>query len=83
MSELPLAALAQENTQLKSQLENAINQVNSYVAQLDAHKQMLSESIQSSLSLRATLIVFQKNIQDLNKQLADANAKIAELTPKE
>lgn len=61
--------------------------VNGLVYQLDAHKQMLNENLQISLNLRTNLCMFQKEYQklqvqvaDLTKQLADANAKIVELS---
>ena len=45
MSVESIASLNSEITQLKKQVEDAVNQANGFVAQLDAHKQMLSEVI--------------------------------------
>lgn len=75
---------------LQAQLDQAVSQGNGLVAQLDAHKQMLSEVIGSGLNLRATLLLVQKNneelsakigelnktIEGLNQELADAKAKL-------
>lgn len=51
-------------------------------AQLDATKQMYNEAMNSTLQVRTQNIMLQKQCQDLTKQLADANAKVVELTPK-
>jgi predicted RNase H-like nuclease (RuvC/YqgF family) len=91
MSEPTIASLTAENAELKKQIENATANHSGLLAQVDAHKGMLSESIQSSLNLRTNLIMFQKKIQELsgviqekdklinglNQQLTDATAKIA------
>ena len=96
MTQAAIDSLSAENTNLKKQLENAVNQANGFVAQLDAHKQMLSESIQSSLNLRTTVIMFQRNIQEaqqknqaaekqiesLNQQLSDATKEPKNATDK-
>jgi hypothetical protein len=55
-----------------------INQdtINSFIAQLEAHKQALNEYINANLVMRTQLNLQQKLIQDLN-------AKLEELKPKE
>ena len=87
MSQEVVDKLTNENAQLKKSLEVAVAQANDFVLQLDAHKQMLSEAIQSALTLRTNFLKCQRQFQDLSgkfqsseKALADANAKIAELS---
>jgi len=79
---------------LTTELANTKGQLNGIASQLEAHKGMLNEMITGSLNLRTTLVQFQKANQEMNhkfnestkqintltQQLADANAKIAELT---
>ena len=77
MSEQALAAITQENQSLKKQLEGAVNQANGFVAQLDAHKGMLSESITGSLNLRTQCIMMNKTIQELSGKVQELEAKLA------
>ena len=97
MSVESIASLNSEITQLKKQVEDAVNQANGFVAQLDAHKQMLSEVIGNYLNTKAGMIMSnrhlheanaklsasEKQVESLNQQLTDATAKILELTHKD
>ena len=81
-------SLSQEVTRLKQQNDQAVSQANGFVVQLDAHKQMLSESIQSCLNLRTQNLMFQKQlqefsskIQELQRLLDAANQKLATQAP--
>lgn len=78
---------------LNKQLAETNQGVQGLLAQLDAHKGMLSESIANNLQLRTNLVLFQKQNKDLNdnglalrkqiegldQQLSDASKRIAEL----
>ena len=85
--------LKAENEQLKAQALQNSQGVQSLLAQLDAHKQQMNESITAGLQLRSNLFLFQKahkeqadhiatlnkQIESLNQQLGDATKRIAEL----
>ncbi len=82
-----------ENDALKAQLDQNSKGVENLLAQLDAHKGMLNESLNACVNMRTHLIIEQKKAQEtagkmgqlgnqittLTQQLADANAKIATL----
>ena len=60
--------LTTENTNLKAQLENAINQANAYCAEIDAVKGMLSDTIQSYINLSKTNILLRQTNEKLAMQ---------------
>jgi regulator of replication initiation timing len=62
-----------ENANLKNQAQQLIQTLNARVAEIEAGREVLSETIQQNLSLRT-------NYKLLNKQLSDANTKIDTLT---
>jgi hypothetical protein len=64
---------------LVKQLEQLKVQNEGLICQLDAHKAHLSESINTSLNLRSTLVLFQKKNQELNQVIMVKNDLIAKL----
>lgn len=81
-----IETLQKEIETLKQQAINNSQGVNGLLAQLDAHKNMLSESITSVLHLRTNLILFEKSNKEiaernseLKKSLEEAHKRIAEL----
>jgi len=83
MSVESIANLNAEISQLKKQLDDAVNQANGFVSQLDAHKSMLSEVIGNYLNAKAAMIMSNKHLHESNFKLAEAERKVTELsTPK-
>lgn len=81
-----MSDLQVENEQLKNQLAQNSVGVQNLSAQLEAHKQSLSESINVGLNLRTNCVLLQKHIESLNVQCDEGrklvdklNARIAEL----
>lgn len=74
--------LTTENNNLKATLQNNANGIQTVLAQLDAHKQMINENNQIGVNLRTNIILFQKQNEMLNEQLKIANSKIVELEAK-
>lgn len=63
-----------------SENENSNQQaVNSLLAQLDAYRLTLNESLQTILILRTNLILLEKNNTNIKNQLDNANKRILEL----
>jgi putative protein kinase ArgK-like GTPase of G3E family len=62
--------LTTENTNLKTQIAQTNEGVKNLLAQLDAHKQYLNESIISNLSLRTNLFLGQKVNEELNAKIS-------------
>lgn len=91
MSDEILNKLTNENAQLASQIEQTNNNMQGFFAQLEAHKVMISENINALLQFKTNTIMMQKHIQTLdarivgheqtiarlNKELLEANDKIA------
>lgn len=67
-----LENLKQENDNLKKQLEANSNGVQTLLAQLDAHKQMLNEQFASSIQVRSNLVLYQK----AHKEVTDKNSEL-------
>jgi hypothetical protein len=63
--------------ELVKQMQANIDGLN---AQLEAHKQTLSESITLSLNLRATVLLFQKQLQESSIKLVESEKKVLELS---
>ncbi len=70
--------LKNKNESLKQLLAQNNNNVAGLVAQLEAHKQMLNDSLNTGLQLRTNLILFQKNNQELSERLEAANKSLLE-----
>ena len=78
---------------LEKQLQNQSNGMQQLIAQLEAYKASLNESLNTSIQLRTHLFLLQKQIKDdelkkqnmqkqidsINQQLNDATKRIAEL----
>lgn len=58
------------------------DQNDSLHSQLEAHKGMLNEQLQSNVMLRTQLVGMHKEFQKLNVQIVDLNKQIVDLTPK-
>lgn len=71
-----LNALELENKNLKVQAENNSKGVEQLLSNLDAHKQMLNEQLQTSLALRTNLITLSKQNQNLTAQVEDLKKKL-------
>lgn len=71
--------LQTENNTLREQLQNQSKGIENLLSQLEAHKGLVNEQLGVNLQLRTNLVLFQKELQKVNAQLADANAKIAAL----
>lgn len=67
--------LQKENALLKQQADQNSAGIHGLLAQLDAHKAMLNESLTASLHLRTNMILVQKS----NKELADKNIELKKL----
>jgi chromosome segregation ATPase len=74
-------------TELQNEIKQYKNALDGVSATLDAHKQMLNESLNSILQLRTQNIIVQKNLnesatkcQKLEKELADCKTKCEEKT---
>jgi uncharacterized coiled-coil DUF342 family protein len=76
-------------TELQNELKQYKEGVNSLSAQLEAHKQMLNESLNTILQLRTNILLVQKHLTDtigksmedkkeLEEKLAACEAKCAE-----
>lgn len=90
-----VAVLKAENDKLKGQAVQNSQGIEGLLAQLDAHKGTLNESLNTAMQLRTNWILaqkqnknlndniqmMQKTIDGLNKQLDDATKNIAALTP--
>ena len=72
--------LKSENENLKQQLSNNTQGINSLVAQLEAHKQSLNDSLNLGLQLRTNLIMFQKANKELTDSLATQKQQIDSLS---
>lgn len=75
-----VVTLRKENEDLKKQ--NVQNQqgIQGLMAQFDASKQMLNESLVSSLNVRTQLVYCQNQIKDANVQLEARQKKVDELS---
>jgi hypothetical protein len=85
--------LTEANKNLTQQVINHSQGAEALMAQLDAHKGMLNESLTASLQLKAHALLLEKQskrlqdvvdelnkqVQGVNKQLEDATARIADL----
>lgn len=74
MTQEMIQTLTQENEKLKEQ--------NNYLcSQLDAHRGLLNEQLQTGISLRTNLIILQKQLQEMvpkNKTLDDEIKRLNE-----
>lgn len=64
--------MSEENSMLKQQLDGVS-------AQLEAHKQLLTEQLNAALMFRSNIILFQKHIQELNEKLKTSEAQVVSL----
>jgi len=80
MSDTCMLELQTENKNLKQQLENNSKGVESLLAHMDAHKQLLNEQLQNGLALRSNLILVQKRHQELETEVNDLKKKLADAT---
>ncbi len=67
--------LTEANKNLTQQIVNHSNGAEALMAQLEAHKGMLNESLTASLNLKTHIILLDKKIKRLEKQLQDSTAK--------
>ena len=74
--------LTNENVQLKNALQQNSNGIQTLLAQVDAHKQIINENNQISVNLRTNLILVQKHNAELIEKLKVADAKLVELEAK-
>ena len=74
--------LTQENNQLKAQATQNSRGVQGLLAQMDAYKDQLSESMGTALNLRTSLIMFQKQNKEYETHVGQLNKRIEELTKK-
>ena len=65
---------------MSDELLNAQNQVKGLSAQLEAIKQMYNESIQSQIQIRSSCVIFQMQIQDYIKEIANLKKEKIDLT---
>jgi len=79
--------LLKENEALKKQLAQNQQGVEGLLAQLDAHKEHLNESLNTGLNMRTNVIYLKKQnntltaqINELKSQLEQANKKLSEIT---
>ena len=79
--------LLKENEALKKQLAQNQQGVEGLLAQLDAHKEHLNESLNSGLNMRTNVIYLKKQnnvltaqVNELKKSLEEANKKLLEVT---
>lgn len=86
MSDTTTLALDIEIAKLQQELFQKDQGLEGLLAQLDAHKALINESLSASLLLKANQILGQKQnqklvdtISSLQKQLEDATTKITEL----
>jgi hypothetical protein len=70
--------VSQENIALKKQLENNAQGVQGLLAQLDAHKQMMNDSLNQGLALRTQLILLQNQNKQLNEHNTSLRQQLAE-----
>jgi len=68
--EVQLENTKKEIETLKSQASNTSQGVNALLAQLDAHKQMLNDSLNTVVQLRTQLILCQKRNAELEPKPA-------------
>lgn len=71
--------MSDEINSLKTQLDQKEQAINGLLAQLDAHRGVMNESLNASLQLRTNFVVIQKNNLELNQKLSAANERIKEL----
>lgn len=86
---LPNQAPNNELNVLRSQLQQAKSNAEMFLNQIEAGKQALGEQLQVGLNLRASLISFQKKLQEVStqlqntqKELQDSQAKVHALLTK-
>lgn len=64
---------------LRPQLDNAQMQIKNLAAQLEATKQMINESLTSSLQLRSSLVLMQQANQELGQKNAALTNELTNL----
>lgn len=67
--------LVDENDTLKKSNESFKQTNNGLVIQLDAHKQMINDLLQSNLTLRTHSLAYQQEMQNLNNQINEMKSK--------
>ena len=75
--------MSDELESLKKDLQQHKDGIDGLLAQLDAHKQMFNESLNSNLQLRAQNLLLQKQLNTLNEKLNAAQREVENLKPKE
>ena len=84
MSEERVISLTQENDNLKNQLNAVINTINQRSAEVDSLKEMMGETMNACVNLRANfklcngaLEQHKFNLSESEKKVADLEAKLA------